>query len=70
VGHEQSASVGVEIVFVELERFADPQPGAPKHNDHAAEPDAFETVPGGAHHGDDLVNRWGVGRVSHTFVAR
>jgi hypothetical protein len=38
-------------------RLADPQPGAPQHDDQAPEPDALAILAGGAHDRDDLLDR-------------
>jgi hypothetical protein len=59
----------VQIALGQRERFADPQPGAPQHDDHAAEPDPVGVIPGGAHDGDDLLDRWRVRRIAQSFVA-
>jgi hypothetical protein len=59
VADEQRSAVGIEVGFIKRERFADPQPGAPEHNDDAAQPDTVGTISGSAHHGDDLLDaRW------------
>jgi hypothetical protein len=56
VADQQRAAVAVEVGLVERERLADPQPGAPQNDDHAAQPDAVETVTGSAHNRDDLLH--------------
>ena len=38
--HEQRAAAGVEVGLGERERLVDPQPGAPEHDDQAAQPPA------------------------------
>jgi hypothetical protein len=62
VANKQRAAVAVEVGLVERERLADPQPCAPEHDDHAAQPDAVATITRRAHHRDDLLHgrriRW------------
>jgi hypothetical protein len=70
VANEQSTSVGIEVRFVERECLADPQPGAPEDDDHAAQPDALGTSTRRAHHSDDLLDCWRVGWISKASVAR
>lgn len=55
--------MAVKVGLAQGERFADPQPGTSEHDDHAAQPDAFGAVAGGAHHGDDLLDGGWVGWV-------
>jgi hypothetical protein len=47
----------VQIALGQRQRFADPQPSAPQYDDHAAKPDCVGVITGGAHHGDDLLDR-------------
>jgi hypothetical protein len=47
----------------------DPQPGAPQHDDQAAQ-QTVDAVAGAAHHGDDFLDRRWVGRIAHPLVAR
>ena len=42
---QDSAAAGVHVGLRDGERFADPQPGAPAHDDQRAEPDAVGPVP-------------------------
>ena len=70
VAHQQSAAVPVEVGLVERERFADPQPGAPEHYDHAAQPVTVGAITGGTHHRDDLLNGRRIRRIPNPFVAR
>src|SRR6187551_2625622 len=44
----------VEVVLAQRERLLDAQPGAPKHDDHPAQPPPVAVVAGVAHDGDDL----------------
>jgi hypothetical protein len=60
----------IQIALGERERFADPQPGAPEHDDQPPKPDAVGAIAGGAHDGDDLLDRRRVRRVAEPFVAR
>ena len=59
----------IEVALTQRERFADPQPGAPEHNDQAAEPDRLVVGAGGVHHGNDLLDARKVGWVPLAFVA-
>ena len=59
----------IEIGLGQRERFADPQPGAPEHHDHAAQPLAVRAIAGGAHHGDDFLDRRRVGGGVDSAVA-
>jgi hypothetical protein len=65
VADEQRAAVRIKVGFIERERFADPQPGAPEHDDDAAQPDTVGTISGSAHHGDDLLHARRVRRIRH-----
>jgi hypothetical protein len=67
--NEQCASRTVEVALLQREGFADPQPGAPEQHDQRAESMAVRAVPNGAHHGDDLLNRWRVGWVLLALIA-
>jgi hypothetical protein len=60
----------IEIGLDQRERLADPQTGAPQHNDQAPEPETVGIITGSAHHGDDLLNGWRVWRVAQPLVAR
>jgi hypothetical protein len=60
----------VKIRFGKIQRLADPQPGAPQHHDKGAQPCAVRIVAGGAHDGDDLLDRGRIGRVAEAFVPR
>jgi hypothetical protein len=42
--HQQRSAAGVEVGLGERERLADPQAGAPEHDDQAAQPTAVDTV--------------------------
>ncbi len=42
---QHSAPVAIKVGLGQDGRFADPQPGTPEHNDHAAQPDAFGLSP-------------------------
>src|SRR5688572_2223274 len=55
--HQQRSAARIEVGLGERERLADPQAGAPEHDDQAAQPAAVDTVTGAAHHGDDLLDR-------------
>jgi hypothetical protein len=70
VTDRQGTAPGVEVGFVESERLADSQPGAPEHDDDPAQPDAVGSLAGGSHHRDDLLDRRRVWRVAKPRVAR
>ena len=53
----RGARLRVEVGFVECERLADPQPGAPEHDDHAAQADPIRAISRGAYDRDDLLHR-------------
>jgi hypothetical protein len=66
--HDRAAGA-IKIALRERERFADPQPGTPQHDDHAAQPHPLLAVARSAHHRDDLFNCWRVRRIQEAFVA-
>jgi hypothetical protein len=70
VADEQRATIGVEVGLGERERLTDPQPGAPQHDDHPAQPGTVRTITGRAHHGDDLLHAWRIWWIPNPFVAR
>jgi hypothetical protein len=57
----------VEVALGQGERFADPQPGAPKHDDHPAESDPIWMIACGAHDGDDLLDSGRVRRIAQAL---
>src|SRR4029077_16851896 len=67
---EDRSALGVQIGFAQRERLADPQSGAPEHDDQAAKPEAVGIITSGAHDRDDLLNCWRVGWVAQALVAR
>ena len=66
---QHGAALAVKIGLGQRERFADPQPGTPEHDDQAAQPDRLGSVSRGSHHGDDLLHGWRVRRIAKTLVA-
>jgi hypothetical protein len=66
---EHGAAGSVEVAFLESERFADPQAGAPEQHDQRAKPPAVGTVADTSYHRDDLLDRRRVGRVLLALVA-
>jgi hypothetical protein len=68
--HQQRSATRVQVGLGEREHLADPQPGAPQHDDQAAQSSAVDAVAGAAHHGDDLLDCGWVGGVAHPLVAR
>jgi hypothetical protein len=67
---QDRAAREVKIALGQAERFADAQPRAPEHNDQAPQPEAIDVLAAGPRHGDDLLDRGWVRRVSQSFVAR
>lgn len=67
---EHRAAVRIKVRLVEQEGLADPQPSAPEHDDHAAQPQAIEIGSGGVHYGDDLLHGRRVVRIPEAFVPR
>jgi hypothetical protein len=68
VADQHSASVWVQIGLGERERLADPQPGAPQHDDDPAQTQTIGSLARGVYHGADLLDgRW-VGRVMQSLV--
>jgi len=68
--HQQRSAARVEVGLGQGERLADPQAGAPEHDDQAAQSAAVDAVTGVAHHGDDLFDRRRIRGVAHPLVAR
>src|ERR687898_260862 len=66
----ERAAAGAQVGLCQGERLADAQPGAPEHDDQAAQPPAVDAVAGAAHHGHDLFDRGRVCGVADPFVAR
>jgi hypothetical protein len=64
------AAAAVQVALLEVERFADPQPGAPEQDDQGAEALPVGAISDGTHHGDDLLDDRRVGRVVLAFVSR
>jgi len=60
----------VEVGLAECERLGDPQPGAPEHDDQAAQALSVGGVAGGAQYRDDLLDCRRVRGVSHRLVPR
>ena len=60
--HQQRSAARVQVGFGQRERLMDAQAGAPEHDDQPAQPAAMDAVAGGAHDGDDLLDRrWAAG---------
>ena len=55
-GPESRRSRRSRSLSAQRERFADPQPGAPQHDDQPPKPDAVGLITSGAHDGDDLLD--------------
>lgn len=69
VAHEQRSAALVEVGFGEPERLLDSQPGAPQDDDQAADAVAVDSISTRAHHGNDLLYAWRVGRVAKALLA-
>jgi len=69
VPDQHGTAAAVQIAFGQRERFADPQSGAPEHDDDGSQPNALRPVAAGAHHGDDLLDAGRVRRVAAALVA-
>jgi len=65
VANEQRTAPLVEGVLGERERFLDPEPGTPQHDDHRAQPPAVTIVGRVAHDRHDLIDSGRVGWVPH-----
>src|SRR5664279_3107681 len=57
VTDQDRATDPIQIALGQRKRFADPQPSAPQHHDHAAKPEPVGVITGSAHNGDDLLDR-------------
>jgi hypothetical protein len=67
--HEDGAAGGIKVALCERKCFADPEAGAPKHDDQSAHPDAVGAITGAAHDRDDLLDGQWIGGVAQAFVA-
>jgi len=56
VADQDWAATRVQIALGQRKRLADPQAGAPQHDDQTTQPGAVSIVAGGAHDGDDLLD--------------
>jgi hypothetical protein len=65
--NEQGAAALIKIGLGEGERFLDAQPGAPQDHDQSAWRVAVRVVTGGAHDGDDLIDRWRIGGIAQAL---
>ena len=68
--HQHGAACPVEIALLQGERFADPQPCTPKHDDHAAQPETVGAIAGCAHHGDGFLHGRRVRWIAQSLVSR
>ena len=66
--NNHGAASGVEIRLGQLERFANPQAGAPQQNDEGAQTSAVGSIARSAHNRDDLLDGRRVGGIAQTFV--
>ena len=62
---QHGAPTRVEVGFGEGERLADPQPGAPQHDDQTTQTLAMLTLAGGAQERGDLLHARRVGRIAN-----
>ena len=60
--NEHRATPAVEVKLGQIERFLDPQPGAPEHSDQSARAVTVQPVAAATHDGDDLLGARRVGR--------
>jgi hypothetical protein len=67
--HENRAACPVEIALLKSERFADPLPRPPRHNDHA-QLETIGAIARYAHYGDDLLHGRRVRWITQSLVAR
>ena len=65
---EHGTAGTVEIALLERERLADPQSGAPEHDDEAAESGALGVIAYRTHDRDDLLDRRRIGRILFALV--
>jgi hypothetical protein len=63
---QNGAAMAVKLGLSQRQCLADPQPGTPEHDDHAAQPHRLRSVPRGSHYGDDLLHRRRVRRIAKT----
>src|SRR4051794_8462387 len=49
-------TAAIEVGLCQCERFPDPQPRAPHHDDERTQPQPSEAAPSRAHDGDDLLH--------------
>jgi hypothetical protein len=68
--NQQRAATFVEVHLGQRQRLADPQSGAPQHDDQATQPGAVNAVTGLSHDRDDLLDWRRVRRVSEALVPR
>jgi hypothetical protein len=66
--HQQRSAAGVQVGLGERERLVDSEPGAPQHDEQAAQPPAMHAVAGAAHDSHDLLDRRRVGGVAHSLL--
>lgn len=60
----------IEIGLDQRKSLADPQTGAPQHNDQAPQPQTIGTIPRSTHHRDDLLDGRRVRRVAQPLIPR
>jgi hypothetical protein len=66
--HKDRAAGAVQIALIEIERFADPQPGAPEQDDQGAKSLSVGAIADSTHHRDELLDGRRVGRVVLALV--
>ena len=69
VADKHSPAASVQVGLGERERFSDPQPRSPQHDDQRAQTHAIGARARGTHHGDDLLDGGRVGWVAPALVA-
>jgi hypothetical protein len=70
VADEQRTAAFIEVALGEVERFGDPKPRAPEHDDQAAQAVAVDARTGVAHHRNDLLDSRRICWIAQTLVAR
>jgi hypothetical protein len=67
---EHSTTGTIEVTFLESERFADPDPGAPEQHNQRTKSATVVAVTDTAHHGDDLLDRRRISRILLALIVR
>jgi hypothetical protein len=68
VADQDRAAARIEVAFTQSERLLDAKPATPEDDDQCSQPGAMAVGADLAHHGDDLLDGWWIGRVAHPLV--